>query len=194
MSEKLPWDEPSAKGTIGNKPDREWIEQCLAAYEEAFTSLTGTPFHTEFFAFLRTHTLQTQRDAFPGGELWTSRFDYELMERWVSVRCWQATWDDTIELELSSLAIWNKNNPTTGGLQGWFPVARRRWIGMTTRSPVGYFRASLELILDDAKSYTPADLHPLPAGHPDRPPARPWPGWTISHPNARDSGGDVLNP
>jgi len=172
-----PWHDPKASGIRINPPSRAETQRSIEAYRDAPSLLEGTPFHTSLFDFVFANILQMQVDRYADGELWTARFDHDRMERWIQLRCWRASWVSEIELELTSIALWNRFIPgERPELTCWVVNGGRRWIGMTTASPIPVFAESLELVYSDARSYTTDDLHPAPAGSADAPRGRPWPG------------------
>ncbi len=171
------WNDPNAQGNRINPPDAGRVERSTAALERAPTLLKQTAFHRELFDFIRNYELQAQVDTFARGELWTLRFDFMRMERWVQIRLLEASWFLGIELELTSLAIWNgqSQNDINASTGIWSTRGTRRWIGMTTLTPVTVFAEGLELVIKDARSYTSNDLDHEPIDKSSRPEGRPRP-------------------
>jgi hypothetical protein len=176
---KLPWLDPSANET-GVRPNPPSAE-ALARYARACRGISSVLRESapELFAamcdFIEQCALDPQRDTFPGGEVWTLRFDSERMERWVCVRCWSASWFDGLEIEVATLAIWNKHMPEDPAheLISW-STSTGRWFGLTSDSSPELFTGTLRVAMDDARAYTPADLHQSPVGTEPKPASRPW--------------------
>lgn len=152
-------------GVRPNPPDDAMVAGFVEAFERGSTLLGDSLFGVEFFSFIRKNRLCPQLERSAAGEFehWTLRFDYELMERWISVLCRRAALSGELEAEFSSTALWNSYDPAEPvSMTTWHVRGRRRWIGLTTLVPVETFRESLELVLQDAKSYTTDDLSQEP--------------------------------
>jgi hypothetical protein len=174
----LPWESPNGNGARVYPPTIESSAASVESFRRS-SSLLARASRPHFEALCDSvmhHRADPQRDTYTEGEVWTLRFDHERMERWVRVRSWHSEWlgEDAVEIELSSLAIWNQFDATSGRLTYWPVREPRRWIGLTTRTKVSVFAESLDLVFDDAKRYTTADLNEQACGSPEAPRGRPW--------------------
>ena len=155
-----PWNDPNATG-YGRRVDEQeyarFVQRKIDNLRKSPDSLMGKgcPHVMAIIDFADRRKMWVNRDQ-PKNEIWGLHLEFERVDREIWVIVQPASWFDGWEIDVCTMATWVAEPP----LETYRTRDERRWYGTSTAAPAGVLSDTLELALQDGKSYSLTELIP----------------------------------